>query len=59
MIRLRVEQLKDHEVRNGVMWYVNGYPVGRVVIEELRITEDLGDPTLTHKQEWVPVEVVE
>jgi len=61
MIRLRIDRsLEDdwdrNSFREGIVWYEDGKPVGRVIIEQTETMGPFGDHL---DPEWEPVEVVE
>ena len=61
MIRLRIDRsLEDdwdrNSFREGVVWYEDGKPVGRVIIEQTETMGPFGDHL---DPDWVPVEVVD
>jgi len=57
MIRLRIERaFSDEKVTaEGLVWYEDGRPVGRVIIEEQMHFVSDG----TRGFDWVPVEVID
>ena len=57
MIRLRIDRgVQTDEKFEGIVWYENGIPVGRVIIEQTETMGPFGDHL---DPEWEPVEVVE
>ena len=62
MIRLRIDRgVQTDEKFEGIVWYENGIPVGRVIIEQAEPDGfrqlDGFEKEICYK--WVPVEVVE
>jgi len=66
MIRLRIDRsLEDdwdrNSFREGIVWYEDGSPVGRVIIEQEVVSDVKDHPGYgtIRSYRWVPVEVVD
>ena len=60
MIRLRIDRgVQTDEKFEGIVWYENGIPVGRVIIEHQCKIDAEGHHLLEEDYTWEPVEVVE
>ena len=68
MIRLRIERptpppIGDEDIywKEGLVWYEDGKPVGRVIIEQEVVSDVKDHPGygIIRSYRWVPVEVVE
>jgi len=62
MIRLRIDRgVQTDEKFEGIVWYENGIPVGRVIIEQEVVCCEKDHPGYgtIRSYRWVPVEVVE
>ena len=63
MIRLRIERIffcedieQEGNLRHGLIWYEDGEPVGRVIIEQTETMGPFGDSL---DPDWEPVEVID